>query len=504
MKNVEDLFPLTPMQRVMLLHSRAHSGGHDALFHQFRFDLEGTPDASALEAAWNDAVALHPALRTCFVWEGVDEPLQVVRATAQVAFSISDAESDDALEAIRASDRARGFDLTRAPLIRLALVRRGEARATLLWSSHHLVLDRWCIGIVLADVAAAYGARRRGEEPPEPRRGRFRDYVAHVLGVPGSEVAAHWRRELAGARAAFRELDGASMPGRAARTLDGDDLTALRDVARSVGVTAPALAQVALALVLAEHSGNGDVVFGATVAGRPPDVRDVETTVGTMIGNVPVRVRLDPGASVADAARALLRAAQSRVRYEFASPTDLHGHAGLRADERLFDALLVQLDATRAGELDGLRITAERGAVESPFPLTVSVEDAGGALRIEAATSATAGLGADAWANALTAMLMRVVAGPRANLAELAAFRAPIALETPTSAGNGAHAAPRTASKTSPAGRERDGLEIVEEFVFAEAARVLGVDAVDPDVSFFDQGGTSLTATQLHARIEAG
>ncbi|MEO0661679.1 MAG: condensation domain-containing protein, partial [Planctomycetota bacterium] len=188
MKNVEDLFPLTPMQRVMLLHSRAHSGGHDALFHQFRFDLEGTPDASALEAAWNDAVALHPALRTCFVWEGVDEPLQVVRATAQVAFSISDAESDDALEAIRASDRARGFDLTRAPLIRLALVRRGEARATLLWSSHHLVLDRWCIGIVLADVAAAYGARRRGEEPPEPRRGRFRDYVAHVLGVPGSEV----------------------------------------------------------------------------------------------------------------------------------------------------------------------------------------------------------------------------------------------------------------------------------------------------------------------------
>lgn len=514
MKNVEDLFPLTPMQRVMLLHSRARPGAQDALFHQFRFDLDGALDGNALEAAWNDAAALHPALRTCFVWEGVETPLQVVRQSVDVPFLVSDAAEGTPFEAqiakLRAADRAEGFDLTRAPLIRLHLVRRDAQRATLLWSSHHLVLDRWCIGLVLADVGQAYASRLRGELPGTPRRGRFRDYVAHILSVPAPEVEAHWRKALSGARGAFRELPGTSIETgeqRAEQALPRAEWEALRSAARTAGVTPASLVQTALALTLAQRSGTGDVLFGATVAGRPPEVHDIETAVGTMIGNVPVRARLEPDTTAVEAARSLMRAAQARARYEFAAPTELHAFAGLRADERLFDVLLVQLDATAAGSLEGVTIEAEPGSVESPFALTVSVEESEAGLRVGAAASAAAGGSAHGWVEAFCAALCYVAAHPTDALSGFAQFDppAPLAAQDPTlRAFPHVEATRSSGDSQAAAGRERDGIEIVEEFVLAEAARVLHVDAVDPDIGFFEQGGTSLTATQLHARIEAG
>src|SRR5690349_1732364 len=182
-KNVQDIYPLAPLQQGILFHC-LYSPGSEAYFEQIWWTFEGDLDPAALAGAWRAAAQRHPILRTAFVWEGLDQPLQVVRSTVELPWEEHDWSHLDAtareaeLAAFLRRDRARGFELTRAPLLRLALIRLAEGRHRFVWSYHHLLLDGWSAGIVLGEMARLYGALRRGEEPALPPCRPYRDYIA--------------------------------------------------------------------------------------------------------------------------------------------------------------------------------------------------------------------------------------------------------------------------------------------------------------------------------------
>jgi hypothetical protein len=203
-------------------------------------------------------------------------------------------------------DRAAGWELRRAPLLRLALARVGEREWRFLFSAHHLLMDGWSMALVLADFGELYEGERAGRAAVLPRRPAFRDYVAW-LGKrdEGGAAEAFWRARLAGVdeptplpldRAPARAGTPAEEHGQETVPLAAEMARALAEAARRHRVTPSTLAQAAWAAVLARYAGRRDVVFGATVSGRPPEVPGVEEMVGLFINTVPVRVRVPPPA----------------------------------------------------------------------------------------------------------------------------------------------------------------------------------------------------------------
>ncbi|MEM6640572.1 MAG: condensation domain-containing protein, partial [Pseudomonadota bacterium] len=201
MKNVEDIYPVTPMQQLMLLHTTAHRE-RDRLLTQFGFELSGHLNAEAFKRAWQAVVDHHPMLRTAFVARKADTPLQVVRKRVELPFHLHDwrdhTDPRASLDALRDADRRDGFDPKRAPLMRLHVARVGPRQWYVLWTSHHLLMDRWCLTTLFGDVDAAYEQVFRGERVDLPARPGFGRYVNWLKEQDAAQAEQYWRRELEG------------------------------------------------------------------------------------------------------------------------------------------------------------------------------------------------------------------------------------------------------------------------------------------------------------------
>lgn len=134
------------MQRGMLFQSLyAPDSGVDIV--QMVMDLHEDLDVPAFERAWQRVVQRHPVLRTSFRWSGLPEPLQDVHQKVDLEFRQDDqrnlrpAEQASRLQTFLRSDRDRGFDLITPSLMRLMVVRRGEASYQCIWTFHHILLD---------------------------------------------------------------------------------------------------------------------------------------------------------------------------------------------------------------------------------------------------------------------------------------------------------------------------------------------------------------------------
>ena len=301
---IEDLYPLTPVQQGMLYHTLAEPEA-GRYVEQFVCRLRGELDLPALRDSWDRLVARHPALRSTIHWTDVGGSYQVVHSRAAQSFDHQDwrglttLEQEERLTAYLASDRRRGFIPSRPPLSRLALFQLGEDRHQLIWSIHHVVVDGWCLSVLLHEVLDIYEAIRRGREP-ESRPGRpFRDYVAWLRDRDDRDAEGHWRQALRGVRAATSiGVDGPSPERRDAVpdvvaerliSLSADATAAIQALARSHRLTLSTLIQGAWAMLLSRYSGQDDVLFGVTVAGRPSELAGVESMVGMFINVLPLR-----------------------------------------------------------------------------------------------------------------------------------------------------------------------------------------------------------------------
>ncbi len=348
---VADIHPLTPMQAGMVFHGLSQQA-QGVYFEQVTAVLDGVADPHALAGAWQHVVDRTPVLRGGVVWEGVADPLLVVRRDVRLPVTVLDWRDLDAAEALRdllARDRAEPFDLAAAPLLRVTLARLPGDAVQLLWTFHHVLLDGWSVFQVLSDVCTAYAALRDGAAPVLPNRRPFGDYVTW-LGAQGQAGAEeYWRGELGDvteptplpfdrAPAAAHEASSSVWAGH---DLDEEQTTRLAAFARRERLTVNAIVQGAWALLLARHSGAADVCFGATVSGRPAGLAGVDDITGIFINTLPVRVTVDPAAPAAGWLRDLQAAQAESRRFEHVPLTAVQGWSGVEGGRNLFDSIVV-------------------------------------------------------------------------------------------------------------------------------------------------------------------
>jgi non-ribosomal peptide synthase protein (TIGR01720 family) len=297
---VTDVYPLSPMQSGMLYH-RLTTSGEDEYFRQFAWDIRGSLDPSALVSAWQQVVARHAALRTCFRWDGLRRPVQVVLDHHPLTVEQWDYRSMPAdaraerVARILADDRKRGIDITTPP-VRLALLRTADDTHRLIWSTHHLILDGWSRQIVLDELLELYAAATGNRPASLPEPVPFRDYIAWLDRAPADP--GHWRTMLAGYPATLPAPSGSAASnvwGRLRHRTSAELEGALAAAARRHQVSMHALLFTAWSVAMSRAGDVDDIVVGATFAGRSAGVPGVEWMVGMLLDAVPVRVTTTSG-----------------------------------------------------------------------------------------------------------------------------------------------------------------------------------------------------------------
>ncbi|MER6900731.1 condensation domain-containing protein, partial [Amycolatopsis sp. NPDC000740] len=367
-RDVEDIYPLTPMQAGMVFHDLAQPDDR-VYFEQVSFTVDDVPDPRRLGEAWRRVVERTPILRSRVVWDGVPQPLQIVHRQVDLPVSYLDWSTVDVEKALAnqlEQDLAEGFDLAKAPLARLVIARESATKVRVLWTFHHVLLDGWSVFGILSDVVALL----RGEEPPA--RPPFRDYAAWLAAQDEERAEEHWRTELAGAmptplpleRPAVRTHTSSST-GRIPVELDDETSTAVYAFARRHRLTVNTVVQGAWAALLARYSGETEVCFGATVSGRPAELPRADDIPGIFINTLPVRVRLDGTRGVAEWLRDLQAAQAESRRFGHVGLTKLQAWSG---GGSLFDSIVV-FENYPIDEVSQLRDV--RAAERTSYPLGV-------------------------------------------------------------------------------------------------------------------------------------
>ncbi|GGK23429.1 hypothetical protein GCM10010124_14880 [Pilimelia terevasa] len=445
-KGLQDVLPLTPLQEGMIFHAEFAGDGVDVYTAQNCLRLTGPVDPDRLAAAGQALVDRHPALRSAFRQARSGRTMAVVPRRARLPWSVQDlrhldpAAREAAVAARRRRDRETRFDLRTAPLVRMTLLRLADDAAELVFTYHHALVDGWSAPLLLADLVALYGSG--GDAAALPPVPPYRDYLAWLARQDRAAALAAWREALAD-HAGPTLLTGpvpaeTAPPVELTRRLAQDRTAALSALARARGVTLNTVVQLAWGLVLARLTGRTDVVFGATVSGRPADLPGVERMVGLFINTVPVRLRFHPAEPVGAVLERLQDAQAALLPHQYVGLAEIGAH-------ELFDTLVVfenyPADAERPAAA-GVRFAEVAAADAAHYPLTLGVEP-GAALTLELAYRSD--LVADAEAAALLDRL-------EAALAALAAApERPVGLVDVRTAAERAAAPPAPPARPAPA-----------------------------------------------------
>ncbi|WP_423194302.1 amino acid adenylation domain-containing protein [Cupriavidus sp. H18C2] len=372
---VQDIYPLSPMQAGMLFHCLYAPAG-SAYTNQLRVDVDGL-DADRFVVAWRAALARHDSLRSGFLHRG-DQPLQWVARDVALPVMAEDWTGRDAaaLDRFAQDQLAQRFDLDRPPLMRLAVLRTGAARHHLVWTVHHLLLDGWSTAQLLGEVLRHYAG-----EPLAASGSRFADYIGWLQSRDATASQAFWQ-------ASLRRLESptqlmAALPAPAAHAaghaeqhhlLDAAETAALASFARAQKVTLNTLVQAAWLLVLQRATRQDGVAFGATVAGRPADLPAAQQMLGLFINTLPVVAAPRAQQTVGDWLREVQALNLALREHEHTPLYDIQRWAG-HGGQALFDSIVVYenypVDAALRTAPGGLAFGNVTNRAETNYPLTL-------------------------------------------------------------------------------------------------------------------------------------
>ena len=386
MKNVEDIYELSALQWGMLFES-LRSPGRGFYVQQHSCVLLGDVDAAGLRDAFESLVQRHGSLRTSFVWQQSERPVQVVFRQVRLPWREVDLsrlqEPSRAVEELLRSDRERDFALDRAPLMRLALLRLGPTASRLVWTHHHAILDGWSVSLAIGELLAARATLREGRPRKEGGSLSYREFIAWLRAHHPPDEEQFWRAALGDLRdptLVARDL----APSRANQSvrdlrisLDPQASERLQTLARTRRLTLSGIVQAAWALALHTYTGQSDVVFGVVATLRPGNLPQIMGALGLFLNAVPLRFRIARGMTL----DRFLEAHRDRPelrQYAHTPLRDIETWIGRPDAGALFDSLLVfesyPQERAAASRTFGFQVVDVTHSERTSYPVSLFVE----------------------------------------------------------------------------------------------------------------------------------
>ena len=305
--NFQDIYLLSPMQKGMLYHFLLNPGEGQYL-EQFTCEVHGELNIEVVEQVMNRIIERYHVLRTLFIYEGLENPVQLVLKHRDIDFEFKDIREElttglkeKIVDSYQIQERSKNFDLSKDVLIRLKVLQTGSKEFVFIWSNHHIVMDGWCMGIIVKEFRELYLKVSRAEEIKFSKVTPYSNYINWIYNIQGAESKNYWKEYLKSfetvttlpKKDASKSDDSSYKKCSLKIILDKNEQKKLNNISAKYGVTSNTIFQTAWSILLSKYNNTDDVVFGSVVSGRPSDIEGVESMVGLFINTIPVRIKLE-------------------------------------------------------------------------------------------------------------------------------------------------------------------------------------------------------------------
>ncbi|MGG1878420.1 condensation domain-containing protein, partial [Paenibacillus cisolokensis] len=392
--NVEKIYPLTSMQEGMLYHKLLDEASTNYVV-QNTIRLTGELELGILEQSLQLLSRKHAVLRTSFFYRKIKQPRQIVLKDRQLEYSFLDISSlapherHAEFERVKEADLKKGFDLEKDPLMRVVVVQMAPTEYRMMWCFHHIIMDGWCMSIIVKDFTEFYNAIRKGRtvteltrEMDEASRGvaQYEDYLRWLAVQSKDRALNYWRELLSG-----YECETGILPLEPARSSDteaevvhfgfGQEASErITGLAKQLNVTVNTVIEAAWGLLLQAYNNTEEAVFGKVVSGRNAKLKGIEETVGLFINTVPVRVQRRADTSVAELLDSLQKQAVETSQYDYCSLPEIQEQSQLRG--RLIQSLIAfenYYADDQSSQMDGLSMEIESLKEQTNYPISLVV-----------------------------------------------------------------------------------------------------------------------------------
>lgn len=366
--HIKDIYPLPPMQEGMLFHSLKDPDS-TAYFEQMCFRLQGEVNVDLIQKSINEVMKRYDVLRTLFILEGTDRPLQVVLKERDALFHYEDmaaaavvrnTDVETLIKEYKEKDRRNLFDLSRDVLLRLAVLKVGEAEYEFIWSYHHILMDGWCYGIVVSDFWTIYTSLCGNEVPQLPEVTPYSVYIAWLEKQDRQKSKLYWQKYLEGYEEAihiprFRER-GENEKGYQnvdyGFVFNKEETDAIKDLAVRNQVTFNTVVQTVWGILLAKYNNRRDAVFCTVVSGRPSEIKGVESMVGLFINSTVMRIRWEENTTFSQLIRKIQKEAVESEPHHYYPLAEVQSATTLKQD--LTDHVVLFQNYPSINRLDGM------------------------------------------------------------------------------------------------------------------------------------------------------
>ncbi|WP_037297462.1 condensation domain-containing protein, partial [Ruminococcus flavefaciens] len=384
----EKIYGLTPLQEGMLFHNledRESTGYVVQNVYNVAFEIE----ESILRETLRILSIRYDILRTGFIYESISEPKQVIYEERVPEYEVTEENGDDAVKA--AEEVRRGFDLTKDTMLRVKAINTGEGKSKIILTVHHIVMDGWCLGILVGKLFEIYCRIKNGEaietiekgiREEKNNNGEYSDYLSWLGRQDGEKAAKYWEEVLEGyendadikamrkpepTEEQMKELWGSTDEGTTNK---------LKKIAESNEATINTAAEAAVGILLQRYSGKDDVVFGKVVSGRNAPINGIEDMVGLFINTIPVRVTAEQNTTVTELIKIQQEKGTESTNYDYCSLAEIQSKAvqgsGLIKVLYVYENYTSGLNAESAGNTEESPVTTESAREQTNYGITIS------------------------------------------------------------------------------------------------------------------------------------
>lgn len=376
---IQDIYPLSPLQEGMYFQT-AIAQDTLAYFYQVVYTVKGGVDPAIVRDSLGQLVRRHDILRTAFHHTFTDKILQVVLREPQPEFYFEDlrqqhpsARMARVAQFVR-QDQEKPFDLASGTLIRLSLLQTADQGFTFIWSTHHILMDGWCMGILLEEFLRIYQGNLSSHAVRLPLPSPYSQYISWLEQQNKAAAMAHWSRYLAGYPQAVglpysKTNSSAATFGVASHLLYlPTPLTdALQQHCVRLRVTPNAFFQTLWGVLLGKYNYQNDVVFGTTVSGRPAQIEGIERMTGLFINTNPVRIAFSADTLLEVLIKNTHRDCLDNEPFQYCKLSDIQAVSPLK--RQLFYSLFVYENYPLATTIEGLNGKEEDAAEKQAWQI---------------------------------------------------------------------------------------------------------------------------------------
>ncbi|QDY15881.1 non-ribosomal peptide synthetase [Clostridium botulinum] len=328
---IKNIYSLTPMQMGMLFHALKDKES-SSYFEQSILTLKGEIDLNTFERSFNKVIERYDILRTVFVYENVDKPKQIVFKERKTKISyedisqLSNESKESYIENFISKDKEKGFSLEKDLLIRMSILKVEKDKYEVVWSFHHILMDGWCLNIIMNDFFNIYSQLQEEKSIEIPKVTPYIEYIKWLedrkkLNNEGEE---YWRSYLS----CYEDVAGIPISTKRHKeekyelkelkfVINKEKTKKLERIVKTEQVTMNTIIQAVWGILLQRYNNIDDVVFGTVVSGRNADIEGIDRMVGLFINTIPVRIKTESGMSFVELIKEIQKSSLESSKYDY-------------------------------------------------------------------------------------------------------------------------------------------------------------------------------------------